>query len=230
MIAAACLRAGTDVGHLGEAEASGLVRIDANRVSFTHPLIRGVVYQEGEAAERRIAHAALAAALGDDDDRRVWHLAAAAIGTDEEVAASLERVGSQAVARRAYAAGSGALERAAGLTPARKAATRRLIAAGQAAAGAGTADRALDLFGKAADIAGTEDQRAQVQQLRGRVMLWLGQGADALPLLVEQAGLAAPQAAGAGGGDVLGRGQRRHHDRFLPGGGEAGLARGRATP
>ena len=118
MIAAACLGAGTDVTHLGEAEASGLVRIDANRVSFTHPLIRGVVYQEGEAAERRIAHAALAAALGDDDDRRVWHLAAAAIGTDEEVAAGLERVGSQAVARRAYAAGSGALERAAGLTPA----------------------------------------------------------------------------------------------------------------
>jgi len=193
VIAAACLGAGTDVTHLGEAEASGLVRIDANRVSFTHPLIRGVVYQEGEAAERRIAHAALAAALGDDDDRRVWHLAAAAIGTDEEVAAGLERVGSQAVARRAYAAGSGALERAAGLTPARKAATRRLIAAGQAAAGAGTADRALDLFGKAAEIAGTEDQRAQAQQLRGRVMLWLGQGADALPLLVEQAGLAAPR-------------------------------------
>src|SRR6266700_3672838 len=116
VIAAACLGAGTDVGHLGEAEASGLVRIDTNRVSFTHPLIRGVVYQEAEAAERRIAHAALAAALGDDDDRRVWHLAAAAIGTDEEVAAGLERVGSQAVARRAYAAGSRALDRAARLT------------------------------------------------------------------------------------------------------------------
>src|SRR6266487_140853 len=98
VIAAACLGAGTDVGHLGEAEASGLVRISANRVSFTHPLIRGVVYQEAPAAERRIAHAALAAALGDDDDRRVWHLAAAAIGTDEEVAADLERVGGQAVA------------------------------------------------------------------------------------------------------------------------------------
>jgi DNA-binding CsgD family transcriptional regulator len=193
VIAAACLSAGTDVGHFGEAEASGLVRTGANRVSFTHPLIRGIVYQEAQAAERRIAHAALAAALSDDDDRRVWHLAAAAIGTDEEVAAGLERVGGQAVARRAYAAGSGALERAARLTPAREAATRRLIAAGQAAAGAGTADRALALFAEAAEVAATEDQRAQVQQLRGRVMLWLGQGADALPLLVEQAGLAAPR-------------------------------------
>src|SRR5690349_11646428 len=64
VIAAACLNDGTDVGHLDDAEAFGLVRIGANRVSFTHPLIRGVVYQEAPAAERRVAHAALAAALG----------------------------------------------------------------------------------------------------------------------------------------------------------------------
>ncbi|HWM95639.1 MAG TPA: AAA family ATPase, partial [Streptosporangiaceae bacterium] len=193
VIAAACLGAGTDVGHLREAEAFGLVGIGANRVSFTHPLIRGVVYQEAPAAERRIAHAALAAALGDDDDRRVWHLAAAAIGTDEEVAAGLDRVGRQAVARRAYAAGSGALERAARLTPARETATRRLIAAGQAAAGAGLADRALALFAEAAEVAGTEDQQARAQQLRGRMMVWRGLGAEAVPLLVGQAGLVAPR-------------------------------------
>jgi DNA-binding CsgD family transcriptional regulator len=193
VIAAACLGAGTDVGHLGEAEASGLMRIEANRVSFTHPLIRGVVYQEGEAAERRIAHAALAAALGDDDDRRVWHLAAAAVGTDEEVAAGLERVGSQAVARRAYAAGSRALERAARLTPARETASRRLIAAGRAAGGGGMADRALALFGEAAEIANGEELRARAQQLRGQVMLWCGQAAEALPLLAGQAGLVAPR-------------------------------------
>ena len=193
VIAAACLGAGTDVGHLREAEASGLVRVDTNRVSFTHPLIRGAVYQEAEAAERRIAHAALAAALGDDDDRRVWHLAAAAIGTDEEVAAGLERVGGQAVARRAYAAGSGALERAARLTPAREAAIRRLIAAGQAAAGAGTADRALALFAEAAEAAANDEQRAQAQQLRGRMMVWRGLGAEAVPLLTGQAALVAPR-------------------------------------
>jgi DNA-binding CsgD family transcriptional regulator len=193
VIAAACLGAGTDVGHLGEAEASGLVRIDTNRVSFTHPLIRGVVYQEAEAAERRIAHAALAAALGDDDDRRVWHLAAAAVGTDEEVAAGLERVGSRAVARRAYAVGSRALDRAARLTPARETASRRLIAAGRAAGGAGMADRALALFGEAAEIANGEELRARAQQLRGQVMLWRGQAAEALPLLAAQAGLVAPR-------------------------------------
>ena len=193
VIAAACLDAGTDVEHLSDAEASGLVRIGGGRVSFTHPLIRGMVYKEARAAERRVAHAALAAALGDDDDRRAWHLAAATIGTDEEVAAGLERVGGRAVARRAYAAGSGALERAARLTPDPEVVSRRLVSAGQAAAGAGMADRALALFGEAAEVTGTEDQRARAQQLRGRMMVWRGRGADALPLLVEQAGLAAPR-------------------------------------
>src|SRR2546423_361569 len=170
VIAAACLGAGTDVGHLGEAETSGLVRIGVSRLSFTHPLIRGVVYQEAASAERRIAHAALAAALGDDDDRRVWHLAAAAIGTDEEMAADLERVGGQAVARRAYAAGSGALERAARLTPAREAASRRLIAAGQAAAGAGMAGRAPPPVRGGGEGGRTGDQRAGGPQLAGRMV------------------------------------------------------------
>ena len=110
VIAAACLRAGTDAGRLADAEAAGLVRLGPGRVSFTHPLIRGMVYAGASAAHRRAAHAA---ALREDDDRRVWHLAAAATGPDEGVAAALERAGSQAAARRAYAAGADALERAA---------------------------------------------------------------------------------------------------------------------
>jgi DNA-binding CsgD family transcriptional regulator len=191
VVAAACLQAGTDLRHLGDAEAAGLVRIEAGRLDFTHPLIRGLVYAEAPAPERRVAHAALAAALPDDDDRQVWHLAAAAIGADEEVAAGLERVGGQAVARRAYAAGSGALERAARLTPDPDSAAGRLIAAGQAAAGAGMADRALTLLAEAAEVSLDEDQRARAQQLRGRMLVWRGRGAEATSLLVSQAGLVA---------------------------------------
>jgi DNA-binding CsgD family transcriptional regulator len=65
VIAAACLGAGTDVGHLDEAEASGLVRTGADRVGFTHPLIRGIVYQQAQAARGRPdeARAAALAAL-----------------------------------------------------------------------------------------------------------------------------------------------------------------------
>jgi tetratricopeptide (TPR) repeat protein len=191
VIAAACLRAGTDADRLGDAETSGLVLLSPGRVSFVHPLIRGVVYAEAPAADRRAVHAALAATLGKNDDRRAWHLAAAAIGPDEKVAADLERVGGQAVARRAYAAGAGALERAARLTPDLGAASRRLIAAGQAAAGAGLADRALALLKEAAEVTGDEEQRAYAQQLRGRTLIWRGRGAEATPRLVEQASLVA---------------------------------------
>ena len=186
VIAAACRRAGTDAGQLADAEASGLVRLGAGLVTFAHPLIRGLVYSEAGEAARRAAHAALAAVLRDDDDRQAWHLAAAAIGPDEEVAAALERAGGRAVARRAYAAGSGALERAARLSPDPGVAGRRLITAGQAATAAGVADRALALFAEAAELACGEEQRARAQQLRGRLQVWRGRPAEATPVLVVQ--------------------------------------------
>jgi AAA ATPase domain len=131
-IAAACDQAQTDVRHLVEAEAHGLVALDATRVTFAHPLIRGAVYRGATAAERRAAHAALASALRDE--RRVWHLAAASVGPDERVATELERVGTQAAARRAYAPAAAAFERAAGLSADAETASRRLLAAGEAAA------------------------------------------------------------------------------------------------
>ena len=187
VIAAACRRAGTDAGQLADAEASGLVRLGAGLVTFAHPLIRGLVYSEAGEAARRAAHAALASVLRDDDDRQAWHLAGAAIGPDEEVAAALERAGGRAVARRAYAAGSGALERAARLSPDPEVAGRRLITAGQAAAAAGVADRALALFAEAAELACGEEQRARAQQLRGRLQVWRGRPAEATPVLVVQA-------------------------------------------
>jgi DNA-binding CsgD family transcriptional regulator len=193
VITSACLRVGTAAGHLADAEASGLVRLEADRVTFAHPLIRGLVYGEARAADRRAAHAALAAVLREDDDRRAWHLAAAAIGPDEEVAAALERVGARAVARRAYAAGSGALERAARLSPEPEAASRRLLMAGQAAGGAGLADRALALLAEAAELTGDAEQRARAQQLRGRMLIWRGRSAEATPLLVDQARQVAPR-------------------------------------
>jgi len=127
VIAAACRQAGTDAGQLADAEASGLVRLAAGEVTFAHPLIRGLAYSEARASARRTAHAALAAVLRDDDDRQAWHLAAATARPDEKVAATLERAGGRAVARRAYATGSGALERAARLSPDPETAGRRLL-------------------------------------------------------------------------------------------------------
>ena len=186
VIAAACRRVGTAVVQLAEAEAHGLVRLAPGLVTFAHPLVRGLVYSEASPAERRAAHGALAAAL--PGDRSAWHLAVATIGPDETVAQRLEEAGGRAAARRAYAASAEALERAARLTPDPDTAGRRLLVAGQAAAGAGLADRALALLTEAAEVSIADEQRARAQQLRGRMLVWRGQGAEATPLLVEQAG------------------------------------------
>jgi hypothetical protein len=191
VIAAACRRAGTDVARLADAEACGLVRLSAERVAFAHPLVRGTVYQGASAAQRRDAHAALAGALRGE--RRVWHLAAAAIGPDERVASGLERLGRDAAARRAYASASLAFERAAHLTSQADARSRRLLAAGEAASAAGASDRGLALVEQAAQAADSADQRAPAEHLRGRMLVWRGRPAEAVPLLVEQARLAAPR-------------------------------------
>src|SRR6185436_9451310 len=47
---------------LAAAERAGVVALDAGRLTFTHPLLRSAVWSTTPAAERRSAHAALAAA------------------------------------------------------------------------------------------------------------------------------------------------------------------------
>jgi DNA-binding CsgD family transcriptional regulator len=188
-IATACSADGTDVAALADAEACGLVRLSSAQLAFAHPLVRGTVYRHASASERRAAHAAIAGAL--QDDRRVWHLATAAIGPDEEIALELERLGGRAAARRAHASASVTLERAADLTSDSDARSRRLLAAGQAASAAGESDRGLALLEQAAAAAEDAGQRAAVEHLRGRMLVWRGRPAEALDLLVEQARLAA---------------------------------------
>jgi DNA-binding CsgD family transcriptional regulator len=188
-ISAACGDAQTDVGWLAQAEARGLVRIGSAHLRFAHPLIRGAVYQEATAAERRRAHRALAGVL--DGEQRAWHLAAAAIGPDESVAVELEQVAAGAAARRAFAPASTALERAARLSPAPEAVARRLLAAGQAAGAAGTPDRAIALLEESSSVATDEVQRARGQHLRGLMLIWSGKVEQGTALLVSEAERAA---------------------------------------
>jgi DNA-binding CsgD family transcriptional regulator len=82
---------------LDPAEQAGLVHVDetARRVIFSHPLIRSAVMELSVSRDMRRGHLALAAQLGDQPERRAWHLAAAAIAPDEGAASLLEQVARQ---------------------------------------------------------------------------------------------------------------------------------------
>ena len=171
----------------GDVEAHGLLAI-GERVTFRHPLARSAVYRSAVVQERRAAHLALAEATDRDvdPDRRAWHLAAAAAGPDEQVAAELERSAVRAQTRGGLAAAAAFLQRAVALTgdPARRA--ERALAAAQASLGAGAFDVAHGLL--AAAEAGPLDElgRARVDLLRAEVAFAQKRGSEA-PLLLLQA-------------------------------------------
>jgi hypothetical protein len=169
------------------AEAGGLVEI-GTQVRFRHPLVRSAVYRSAALAERRAAHLALAEVTDRDldPDRRAWHLAAAAPGPDEEVAAELERSAGRAQARGGVAAAAAFLQRAVELTaePARRA--ERALAAAQASLQAGGFDVAADLLAVAAGPL-DELQQARAGLLRGPIAFASSMGGDAPALLVKAA-------------------------------------------
>jgi DNA-binding CsgD family transcriptional regulator len=116
---------------LAPAERAGLVRVgeDTGRLAFRHPLIRSAVVELSTSAQRRRAHETLAERLTGEPERRAWHLAQAAAGPDERVAALLEQT-AQRIRQRGDATGAvTVLLRAADLTPPGAERSRRLAEA-----------------------------------------------------------------------------------------------------
>ncbi|MET9631921.1 AAA family ATPase, partial [Lentzea sp. NPDC006480] len=167
---AAAQQLGLDLTTAAAAEASGLVSV-STRVRFCHPLARSAVYLAAGAAERRAVHLALAAVTDAqmDPDRRVWHLAQAGTGPDDEVAAELERSASRARARGGVAAAAAFLERAAALSLNPRLRAERTLAAGQAKFDAGAVDDAAELLSTVDTGLLGPAELAQVDLLRGRV-------------------------------------------------------------
>src|SRR5689334_21639969 len=134
---------------LDTAERAGLISTAGAKIGFRHPLVRSAVYRAAPLGERRAAHEALAAALGDDvnADRAAWHRALVATPPDDATADALAATADRAQRRGGYAAAARALERAAELHAEPERRTDDLLDAAMAAAMAGRhahAERLLD--------------------------------------------------------------------------------------
>ena len=111
---------------LEPAERCGLLTVAGQRIEWRHPLARAATYAAATADERSRAHRALAALPTQAPDRRAWHLARAAVGPDEAVAAELEAAAVRARQRGGYVEASHAMQRSAELSPDPAARARRL--------------------------------------------------------------------------------------------------------
>ena len=171
-----------------DSETDGLLAL-GERVTFRHPLVRSAVYRAATKEQRREVHLALAEATDGsvDPDRRAWHLATAAAGPSEPVAAALEQSASRAQARGGLAAAAAFLHRAVALSGDPKLRVRRALAAAQASLHAGIFEDALELLALAEASTPDERQMAQVELLRGQIAFASSLGTTAPPLLLKAA-------------------------------------------
>jgi len=139
-------------------------------VRFAHPLLAAAVSGIASDRERRDAHRRLAGAV-DDEEGRVRHLALAATGPDERVAAALEEASRHATKRGAPDAAAELAELAHALTPTNlhHDLCRRYTVAGEARFSAGDSERAVKLFSDAEVAATPGPERAGVLWRLARV-------------------------------------------------------------
>ncbi len=172
---------------LAPAENAGLIRVDSSGLRFTHPLIRSAVYHSVPFAERASAHRKIADTLRGQPDRYAWHLAAAALRSDERVALLLEETATQAQRRGGAAAAARALERAAELSPSEAGQARRLLAAGELARPTGQADWVQELAVRVLALTTDPELRITARYLSGWAFMWSNRHAEALPTLLSVA-------------------------------------------
>jgi len=180
---------GATAEDLEMAERKDLVIINAGTLLFRHPLIRAAVYQYAPLNRRTQAHLALAETFASraDADRRAWHLAAAATGPSEEIAAALEESAEQSRTRGSYSAVAAAYERAAWLSLESKHRSRRLLAAAQAALEAGQLDRADTLSGQSGDQYQDPARLVDRAMVRATTASWRGSPSAAHQIWVDAA-------------------------------------------
>ncbi len=176
LLAAASLLGGVEVplDAWAPAEGAGLARIAGGSISFRHPLARSAIYQSADAGRRCGAHAALAAVLTGEPDRRLWHVAASTVVPDESIASEVELLSARLARRGAIGVAIAAARRAATLSadPSRR--CSRLLRAGELAFEAGQVDLLRRLMREVEQLNPDGEHRARLTWLRSTF-------ADAVP-------------------------------------------------
>src|SRR5262249_34949644 len=135
-----------------------LIELSATEARFRHPLIRSAIYQAGDLATRQGVHAALAAVI-EDQDRRLWHRAAATIGPDDELAVEHDLMAGRAERRGAVAMVIEVLQIAVGLSSTAKARRDRLFQAARFAVDLGR-PKLLDHLLRGIEVDGSDELTA----------------------------------------------------------------------
>ncbi len=127
-----------------------VLELDGDRIRFTHPLLAPVCYEDMPLHRRRDLHRRLAD-LDVDPEERARHLAIAAAGPDEEIAAALDVAAIHALGRGAAQVAAELAERAIALTPpdALERVNRRRITAAEGCYYAGDRQKAAMLLEEA---------------------------------------------------------------------------------
>ena len=141
-----------------------MVEFDGDRIRFAHPLLAPACYEAMPLHRRRRLHQRLAE-LDVDLEERARHLAIAATGPDEKVAAALDAAAAHARARGAAQAAADLSERAVALTPpdALESINRRRIAAAEHCRYAGDTKKAAVLLEDA--VASSQPGRVRADAL-----------------------------------------------------------------
>jgi len=149
------------VGDIELACQRRVIELDGDRIRFTHPLLAPVCYEDMPLHRRRRLHRRLAD-LDLDPEERARHLAIAATGPDEEIAASLDGAAKHARGRGAAQAAAELADRAVALTPpdAIDQINRRRITAAEHWFFAGDGKKATALLEKAAGSSKPGPRRA----------------------------------------------------------------------
>ena len=164
-----------------ETAGAGVLEFPGNAVRFRHPLLRSAVYHGANAVDRRQAH--LAWSEQSRPDLRVWHLAAAAIGPSEELAADLQHTAERAGTRGGYAARAALLERSADLTPDDARRAEREVALAEARLMAGDPAGAQEILDGALPRLTRATGRCRAQRLEGAIRFAQGNAAESARIL-----------------------------------------------